>query len=247
MMSEEFNPYKPGSGLKDDFDGTIVDGTFTTDPQTGNTSIILMVQCDDGDEWPARYSTGPGWDSYDGGVTVKHPSGPKQLFSANSAYSDFMQHAWDAGAKDDMLRRAKEGGGPAVAANYNGLKFHWDVLERPIRRPEDREDGSRVWVNDVANRTLPTKFLGVVGAEGVPSAVASASPSLGVVGVDPLGVLDAATAGRVRVAAKDSATYEQFIDAMLGLTTGDGTPIMEFVEIGAAVADSDWYAALHKG
>lgn len=241
-MSDEFNPYKPGSGLKDDFDGTIVDGTFTTDPQTGSTSIILMVNADDGDEWPARYSTGPGWESYDGGVTVRHPGGPKQLFSANSAYSDFMQHAWDAGAKDDMLTRARSGGGPSAAGNWNGMRFHWDVVERPIRRPEDKEDGSRVWVNDVTNRTLPTKYLGLAGsvADVAPVAI-EANVS------DPLSVLDAVTAGKVRTAAKDAATYEQFIDAMLGLCTPSGTPIMEFLEIGTAVADSDWYTALHKG
>lgn len=245
-MSDEFNPYKPGSGLKDDFDGTIVDGTFTTDPQTGTTSIILMVNCDDGDEWPARYSTGTGWESYDGGVTVKHPGGQRQLFNANSAYSDFMQHAWDAGAKDDMLERARKGGGPTVAANWDGMRFHWDVLERPIRRPEDTDSG-RVWVDDKTNRTLPTRYLGLVGVQQVlgaaPPVPGVATPS----GDDPLSVLDAVTAGKVRVAARDSATYVQFIDAMLNLTTSDGTPIMEFVEIGTAVADSGWFEALHKG
>lgn len=243
-MSDEFNPYKPGSGLKDDFDGVIVDGTFTTDPQTGSTSIILMVNADDGDEWPARYGTGNGWESYDGGSTVRHPGGPKQLFNAQSAYSDFMQHAWDAGGKEDMLERIRTVGGPTVAANWNGMRFHWEVMERPIRRPEDREDGSRVWVNDVINRTLPSKYLGLAGTAQVEQVMSDGAHGKD---SDPLSVLDAVTAGKVRVAAKDSATYEQFIDAMLGLCTENGTPIMEFVEIGTAVADSDWYATLHKG
>jgi len=244
-MSDEFNPYKPGSGLKDDFDGVIVDGTFTTDPQTGGTSIILMVQCDDGDEWPARYGCGTGWESYDGGDTVRHPGGERQLFNANTAYSDFMQHAWDAGGKDDMLGRIKSVGGPTVAANWNQMKFHWEVLERPIRVPRDDESGRRVWENSTMNRTLPTKYLGLHAAS---AAAAAAAVTSGVtLSDDPLRVLDGVTAGKVRVAAKDSATYEQFIDAMLALTTADGAPIMEFMEIGAAVADSNWYTTLHKG
>jgi hypothetical protein len=244
-MSDEFNPYKPGSGLKDDFDGTIVDGVFTTDPQTGNTSIIIMVQCDDGDEWPGRYGCGSGWESYDGGATVRHPGGQRQLFNAQSAYSDFMQHAWDAGGKDDMLGRIKSVGGPTVAANWNGMRFHWEVMERPIRRPEDREDGSRVWVDATVPRTLPTKYLGTSGGVEQPQLLTSATPATGV-SADPLNVLDGVTAAKVRQAGRESASYEQFIDRMLALTNSTGTPIMDFVEIGTAVASRDWYESLHK-
>lgn len=245
-MTDEFNPYKPGSGLKDDFDGTIVDGLFAADPQTGNTSIILMVSCDDGDEWPGRYGTGSGWESYDAGVSVRHPGGTRQLFNAQSAYSDFMQHAWDAGAKDDMLGRIKSVGGPTVGANWNGMRFHWEVLERPIRRPVDNEDGSRTWKDEVINRTLPVKYLGMVGVqEQLPtSGTVAGAGSVGS-SADPLTVLDAVTAGKVRQAAKDAASYEQFIDKMLGLTNNSGTPIMDFVEIGTAVADREWFNALH--
>lgn len=250
-MTDEFNPYKPGSGLKDDFDGTIVDGVFTTDPQTGNTSIILMVQADDGDEWPGRYGTGSGWESYDAGVSVKHPGGQRQLFNAQSAYSDFMQHAWDSGAKDDMLERIKTVGGPTVAANWNGMRFHWEVMERPIRRPEDREDGSRVWIDATTPRTLPAKYLGMAGIqEAIPGVSSTSDTGASASGAkspaDPLTVLDAVTAAKVRQAGKDAPTYEAFIDKMLGLTTTTGTPIMDFVEIGTAVADSNWYTALHK-
>jgi hypothetical protein len=245
LMTDEFNPYKPGSGLKDDFDGTIVDGVFTTDPQTGATSVIIMVQCDDGDEWPGRYGCGGGWESYDGGVSVRHPGGPRQLFNAQSAYSDFMQHAWDAGAKDDMLGRIKTVGGPTVAANWNGMRFHWGVEERPVRRPEDREDGSRVWVNATVQRTLPNKYLGLAGVqESLP--VSQSDTSAISAQADPLNVLDAVTAAKVKAAARDSNSYEQFIDKMLGLTNSTGTPIMDFVEIGTAVASSDWYTALHR-
>lgn len=250
-MSDEFNPYKPGSGLKDDFDGTIVDGVFTTDPQTGATSIILMVQADDGDEWPGRYGTGRGWESYDAGVSVKHPSGGRTLFNAQSAYSDFMQHAWDAGAKDDMLARIASVGGPTVAANWNGMRFHFDVLERPIRRPEEQEDGSQKWVDTTVQRTLPTKYLGTAGTqESLPGTASTSATSVSASAAgspaDPLTVLDAVTAAKVRSAAKEASTYEQFIDKMLALTTNSGTPIMDFVEIGTAVASSDWYAALHR-
>ena len=244
-MTDEFNPYKPGSGLKDDFDGVIVDGVFTTDPQSGATSIILMVQADDGDEWPARYGCGNGWESYDAGVSVKHPGGNRQLFNASTAYSDFMQHAWDAGAKDDMLARIRTVGGPIVAANWNGMKFHWEVLDRETRRPEDREDGSRVWMDVKIQRTLPVKYFGMAGVQESLPVSSSSTSAISATG-DPLSVLDSVTAAKVRQVAQQAPTYEKFIDGMLALTSAAGTPIMDLVEIGTAVASSDWYEALHS-
>jgi hypothetical protein len=107
----------------------------------------------------------------------------------------------------------------------------------------DREDGSRVWENVEIARTLPSKYLGMIGVQ---QSLATTTESSSSGGADPLSVLDMVTAAKVKKAAVDATTYEKFIDAMLGLTTAVGTPIMDMVEIGTAVASSDWYEALHR-
>lgn len=238
-MPDEFDPYKPGTGLKDDFDGTIVDSNFTTDPQTGRCSLILMVQADDGDEVPQRYGCGSDWDTFDGGETVRHPKGERTLFSNQTAYSDFMVHAMEAGAREVMYQRLRDGLGPRAAANWHGLKFHWEVLPRPTRT---RNDETGEWENTTINRTLPTKFLGADGQGTLPvDGTVAAAPS-----ADPLSGVDPVIKAKVVKAAKESDSYTAFIDAMLGLSDGDGTPIMEIPEIGQAVADEDWYNRLHN-
>lgn len=241
---DEFNPYKPGTGLKSDFPAPILNGVFS------DGQIILMLNAD-GEEYPVKYGIGSGWESYDGGDSVKHPNGPKTLFNSNTGYSDFMSSAWDAGAKDIMMERVTTHGGPTHANNWNLLIFHWEVIQRPgrgVKKDENGQDmtdeqGKKIWEDRSFSRLLPVKYLGVIDTGDVPSAVnVSSAPTL-----DPLTVLDAATAGKVRNAGKDSPTYESFIDTMLKLTTPAGTPIMDFTEIGAAVASMDWYLRLHNG
>lgn len=253
-MSDEFDPYKPGSGLKDDFDGWIKDGVFANEQYGVN--IILMLECDDGEEYPVRYSVGSNWDTYDAGETVSHPAGSRQLFSGNSAYSDFMLHAMEAGAKDVLYQRVKDGAGPRFSSNYNGLSFHWEQLERPVRRPRVDDAGQRVkdergreiWENSTMPRLLPVRFLGVhEGQQTLPTVGAAAAVEQGPMSdADPLRVLDAITAGKVRQAAKRSGDYVTFVDEMLELTDSSDNSIMDHEQIKEALADEGWYASLHN-
>lgn len=255
-MPDEFDPYKPGTGLKDDFIGAITDAVFAPDPQTGNCKAILMTVDEAGEEYPVNYWLGSGWDTYDGGATVQHPGGDRQLFSNQSQYSDFMVHAMEAGAKDVMYDRLRAGLGPRVAANWLGMKFQWDSLQRPTRRPKvdaegqpvADENGRQVWENTTTARLLPTKFMGLVGVQGTLEGVAGAGTVASAPSAttnDPLTVLDAVTAAKVRAAAKEAGDYGKFIDAMLALNDTTGTPIMEHAEIGQAVADEGWFTSLH--
>jgi hypothetical protein len=266
-MPDEFDPYKPGSGLKSDFDGWIKDGVFTSE-QYG-TVLILMTDTDDGEEYPVRYAVGSGWDTFDGGETVQHPAGARQLFAASSGYSDFMVFAMDNGAKDVLYLRVKDGLGPRHAGNYNGLGFHWDMVERPTRRPKLDEEGQRmkddrgrdVWENGTVQRLLPVRFLGVrdvqaslpgvsgatSGVSGVAAPASSASTSSDSNSDDPLTRLDLVTAAKVRKAARTSGDYITFVDVMLELTDGNDASIMEYDVIKEALADENWYASLHKG
>lgn len=248
---DEFDPYKPGTGLKDDFNGWIKDGVFASE-QYG-TNIILMVECDDGEEYPVRYSVGGGWDTYDAGETVSHPAGSRQLFNSSSAYSDFMTFAIEAGAKELLYQRAKDGLGPRHASNYNGLEFHWEQVDRPVRRPKVDEQGGRVkddrgreiWENSTAPRLLPVRFIGLHTEQQtlLPEIPTPTEPANG---TDPLRGLDAVTAAKVRQAAKRSGDYITFVDEMLELTDGADNSIMDHDEIKEALADESWYAALHN-
>jgi len=257
-MPDEFDPYKPGSGLKSDFDGWIKDGVFAS--ENYGTNIILMYDCDDGEEYAVRYGIGAGWESYDAGETVQHPSGPRQLFSASTGYSDFMVFAMEAGAKDILYERVRSGAGPRFAANYNGLGFHWDMVDRPTRRPKVDEMGVRVkddrgrdvWENAVTQRLLPVRFLGVRDVQShLPGTGSAATSTVAshptTVTSDPLAALDVVTAAKVRKAATNAADYISFVDEMLELTDGNDASIMDHDEIKEALANEDWYASLHKG
>lgn len=257
-MTDEFDPYKPGSGLKSDFDGWIKDGVFAS--ENYGTNIILMCDCDDGDEYAVRYGIGNGWESYDAGETVQHPSGPRQLFSNSTGYSDFMVFAIECGAKDVLYERARAGQGPRFAANYNGLGFHWDLVDRPTRTPKTDEMGQRVkddrgreiWENTTRQRLLPVAFLGVRDTQGhLPGSGAAAMSTVvshpTVAGGDPLAGLDVITQAKVRKAAVSSPDYISFVDVMLELSDADDASIMDHDEIKEALANEDWYASLHKG
>jgi len=252
-MPDEFDPYKPGSGLKSDFDGWIKDGVFAS--ESYGTNIILMCDCDDGEEYAVRYSIGSGWESYDAGETVQHPAGPRQLFSGNTAYSDFMVAAMEVGARDVLYERVKAGAGPRFASNYNGLGFHWDMVERPTRQPKVNELGERVrddrgreiWENTTRPRLLPVRFLGVRDVQDhLPGSGAAAYSERFQSGADPLAVLDTLTAAKVRKAAERAGDYISFVDEMLELTDGNDASIMDHDEIKEALANEDWYASLHQ-
>jgi hypothetical protein len=215
-----------------------------------------MVECDDGEEYPVRYSVGPNWDTYDAGESVSHPAGQRQLFSGNSAYSDFMRSALEAGAKDVLYQRVKDGQGPRFSANYNGLNFHWEQVERPVRRPRVDDTGARVkddrgkevWENATIPRLLPVRFLGLhEGQATLPGVAAATAVEQGpMADTDPLRTLDPITAGKVRQAAKRAADYVTFVDEMLELTDASDNSIMDHEMIKEALADENWYATLHN-
>jgi hypothetical protein len=87
MTDDEFDPYAGSSGLKDDFDGVIVDAWAELDTQNaGNrTNAWLKILADDGEEVSNRYGLGSDWASYDGGETIEHPKGAREAGSCTAA------------------------------------------------------------------------------------------------------------------------------------------------------------------
>ncbi len=249
-MADEWNPFTPGTGLKDDFDATIIRGQFVPDPQSTRVTLKLWLDCDDGEEYELRLGLGNDWDTFDGGDSVKHPKGDRQLFHHNTQYSDFIVHAMNAGAQDAMFAHNKNYNdmGPRFAAFWVGFRFHFNVLQRPSSKRSEKvnEDGTKevTWEDIEVGRVLPTKYLGIAGdvVVGTDAAAPSAPTNS-----DPLAVLDQISQGKVRAAAKSAADYGAFIDLMLALTDNNDVPIMDYDDVQRAVADESWYAALHTG
>jgi hypothetical protein len=152
-----------------------------------------------------------------------------------------MVHAMDAGAKEVMYERLREGRGPRHSDNWNGMIFHWEVLDRPGR---SRNDETGQWENITRPRILPTKFLGISagdqpGLAGMQAPLPAHAPLVD--NLDPISY------GKVKRAAVTSGTYEEWVDVCLEITDSEGRDIMDQPEIGRAVADKSTYEALRKG
>jgi hypothetical protein len=112
--------------------------------------------------------------------------------------------------------------------SWLGLKFHWEVKTETMKF-KDRETGEMV-ERDV-NRSLPTKFLGLVDSAGSGSGSASTSVPAASVAPGPvsgassgpvdslLSLLNAIApedAAKAKIAAK-SQPYHEWVDTVLGL------------------------------
>src|SRR5215472_14862573 len=93
VSQEEFDPFAPGSNLKEDFDGTVREVTFEKSSQGDNYTAHMIVMADDGEEVESFLSLGKDWVSYDGGRSVEHPRGTKVKFNAQTVYSEFLTFA----------------------------------------------------------------------------------------------------------------------------------------------------------
>lgn len=151
-MADEFDTDK---GIKENYDGKIRDAFFQAGEQ-GRTNLVLMVDADDGEEVEAHYAIGPDWASFDGGVTVEHPS--KNKIRADSQLATLVERAMLSGAEAVIRERSSQNGGfgQRTAKLWPGLKFHWDV-EAKAYDFKDREGNQ---VAGTSYKSYPTKFLG---------------------------------------------------------------------------------------
>lgn len=257
MADKEYNPFAGESGLKDDWDGVIVDAWFATNPQynAGQSLLLhLKIQEEGGseDEVEQRYATGPDWGSYDGGDTAEHPKGDKKGFNNQTAYYALIAAAMEAGAEDEMRARsaATGGAGPKRADMWKGLAFHWEVHTEKKSVPDDENPGKRKDIE--VNRTLPTKFLGVrdgvnTGARetAAPAPVTPESPAVnaesGAVPVDsadPLSGIPAELSAQVKILAK-TKDYPDWVDEVMALTGA-----LDHASLVAGLGDESFYQRL---
>lgn len=177
--------FAPGSGLKDDWDGTIREVVFEKQENSTNFAAHVVSDADDGEEVETFAGLGGDWASYDGGATVEHPKGATRSFHANTMWSKLLVRMFDAvvaveGAEDNEMQkrdRAHEGRGAQIGETFAGLRFHWEVMTVKENRPEDLKDAEgkpitgddgkpkREWKEVDVDRMFPTAYLGVAGGE----------------------------------------------------------------------------------
>jgi hypothetical protein len=172
-MSDNYDPFKFDTGLKDDYDATIITEEFKQSDY-GNFGLVLTVEADDEEVIELRpLGCGKDWRSVDGGETVEGPSA-KSRYHASAGISAFIAAAMKCGAEDELRRRSNEefdGRVPFCAGLWHGLRFHWDVLEEKANR-QNRE--TKEWEEVVVNVVRPTKYLGTASASPAVSTTPSA-------------------------------------------------------------------------
>jgi hypothetical protein len=200
-MSEEFDPFAPGSNLKENFDGAITSVKFEKQENGDNYTAHMIVHADDGDEPEMFLSLGRDWVSYDGGRSVEHPRGNNTKFNAQTTYSEFIVFAMggfsgDAGDENERPVNVEKGlgaaqvmrernrqldnRGPQMADLWLGLRFHFDVVKRKSRQRvvTKTETGDKVeWTDGTTDRMLPVRFLGVQGVQQAMDVTATAPTS----------------------------------------------------------------------
>lgn len=200
------------SGLADDFDCTVIDAWWATDPRYNNGQTALLfwkIETDDesvGDEFKdggIRFSAGADWESLDGGETVEHAS--KTKFNKNSGVGQLIVRAIELGAGDALMER-----GPSQRANvWVGTSWHMKSEEQEFTIQGETKKRDRL---------LPDKFLGADG-EGAPTSSGTSEaeePAAPSIDLDP-----ALRETLVKIKA-DTPSHNAFVDKAMELTEVQG-------------------------
>lgn len=197
MVAEvkEKDPWETGTGMADDFDGTITEPFFGVDEKYNAEAVLFCATLVDenGEEITTlKYSVGDGWETNNDGTEIMHPS--KAQINKGSRFGYFIDRlakpATEKAPNDKRLESPagmdkglgmgavlRERGTPFQAKTFEGLTFHWNLHKGQTLGKND--DGSPV-VKDVL---YPTKFLGAkgkapaLGAKASGAAAGSASPA----------------------------------------------------------------------
>lgn len=257
------DPWSTETGLVSDYEGTVVDAWFGTDPKVGGGLTLiahwkLATDSPENPEVEERWTCGPDWASYDGGETAEHPKGPDKRFNKNSQYGHLIDKIVDLGAGGTLAER----GTPRTAKVFVGTKWYMEAEVKPYSF-KDKDDPTKI-ISGESSRNYPTKFLGVgdvtvpatqspsptAGATPsapstvVPTAEATASPSPApapaaapVASGDPFSLLDPTVAAQAKLLAK-AKSYSDWVDAMLELpgVAENNDLVMQLAEEGGLYA-----------
>lgn len=169
---EEWDPFKPSSGLPDTLDIEIKECWFTFDPEymDGQQLLIKMnVMTNDETFGEAgygtlQYSTGKGWLAEDrGAVAVREDGNNRKGFQEQCAYNLFILAALECPGAENVLR-SENRGDPRKAGMWVGTSWH---IER-----KEKDYGGDI---GKISRLLPTKFLGESGINSTEAQAVKAS------------------------------------------------------------------------
>lgn len=146
----EYDPLATSTGLPDDYDATVVEARFFTDPKynDGNTLLAqLLVESEDPEigQQDLRYPFGPEWRTFDTGKTAEHPRDGKKLVSPNrnTAYGQLIFRAISDNESAMRARLAEVPAGPRAAEFWIGMTAHWNI-EETSKTFNDRNTGQQV-------------------------------------------------------------------------------------------------------
>lgn len=171
---EEWDPFKPSSGLPDNLDIEIKEAWFTFDPEyMDGQQLLLKMNVMTNDETfgeagygTLQYSTGKGWLAEDrGAIAVRDDGNNRKGFQEQCAYNLFILAALECPGAENVLR-SENRGDPRKAAMWVGTSWH---IER-----KEKDYGGDI---GKISRLLPTRFLGEKGINSVEAQAVKASPA----------------------------------------------------------------------
>ncbi len=160
-MATEKDPWAPESGLLTNYEGTIVDAWFGTDPNYNpDTRMLMLKMTTDAPEKPEheeRYNLPPDWETWDSGKTVEHKSEAEsktktKTFNMASQVGQLIVHIRENCPEAIDVLRARG------TMREAGLSFFWEETAE-VKRFKDKQTGE--WREVTVTKNFPTKFLGV--------------------------------------------------------------------------------------
>lgn len=157
-MPQDFDPFKPSTGLPDDFDMIVKESWFEFDPDINDgQTLVLKMAVETSDEdfgeggvGELMFSCGKGWETSDRGATaVREDGSVTKGFHQSTAYHLFIGEALKCDSAEKVLR-SSERGDPRKAAMWVGTGWH--LNSKVIHYGGEIGD---------KNKLVPTKFLGV--------------------------------------------------------------------------------------
>lgn len=155
-----FDPFKMSEGLIDDVDVWIDEFRFEFNPDynNGETLCGVAVVSSDDDEIETgtelMFSCGAGWTTNDQGKTAEREDGKEKTFNKQSAMGMFATGAITVAEEVMRGRYEADGTTPMMAAMYEGLGFHLEIVEVNY--------GGEIGVK---GKLVPSAFLGEKGAK----------------------------------------------------------------------------------
>lgn len=151
-----------GSGLKDNFDGTIENIYFGYDSKynNGNTLVLILEikDVENGEEARQMYSCGDGWDNAENGSKAVREDGKQTPFNRNSAVVKFLTSLTNAQGIDKVRGQLVEAGfSPYFCTPLKGTTWHWEQKEDSYN-VKDRQTGEKKAGS--STRLMPTAFVG---------------------------------------------------------------------------------------